>query len=336
MKSEIRNLKSESSPKLAVGKLAEFLRVSGSGFRVLALFWLLTAPAFSAATNTPPAKPERPPETPREFFNAGTRMLKTGKLREAEAFLQSAVASQDERVQPKALYNLGEVRFAQGEELKKTADGQQTAHRGRQAAARAAAAGQAADAALASNDVERMVQAYRQGRGARKDLRAATKAVRAALEVYGNVLLKWQRAAGDFNSAAELNPGDKDAAGNADIVNRRIAWLIDQIREMQQALAAMQQANKQLGEKMNQLKGRIPAPDAPPGGGGDEEEEEEETPDGLRPEMHEAAGRTGEEMKMSPEEAGQMLNGLKRDGDRRLPMGQEEQGKPRDPNRPNW
>lgn len=292
---------------------------------------------IAPSTNAPAAKPEPTPETPREFFNAGTRMLTTGKLREAEAFLLSAVASQDERVQPQALYNLGEVRFAQGiEQSKKAADGKQTAGRGRQAAAQAEIAGHTADDALASNDVERMVQAYRQGRGARKDLRAATKAVRAAMEVYGNVLLKWQRAAGDFQSAAELNPADKAAPKNADIVNRQIAKLIDQIRELQQALAAMQQANKQLGEKLNQLKGRIPAPDAPPGGGGEEEEDDEDDPGGMRPEMQEGPGKSGEEKIMSVEEAGQMLNGLRRDGDKRLPMGPGEEGKPRDPKRPNW
>ena len=180
-----------------------------------------------------------------------------------------------------------------------------------------------------------MVAAYQRGRGAKKELKAATKAVKAAMEVCGNTLLKWQRAAGDFQSAAELNPADKDAAKNADVVNRHIARLIDQIREMQQAMAQMQQAGKQLGEKMEQLKGRIPAPDAPPGGKGEEEEEEEEA-GGMRPEMQESPGKTGEERNMSPEEAGQLLNGLKRDADRKLPMNQGEEGKPRDPKRPNW
>jgi len=292
-------------------------------------------PAVISPTNAPVARPELVPESPRDFFNAGTRMLKGGKLREAEAFLQSAVASQDERLQPKALYNLGEVRFLQGvEELKKMAEGGQAA-RGQRAADQANAASRGADAAMASGDVERMVAAYQRGRGAKKELKAATKAVKAAMEVCGNTLLKWQRAAGDFQSAAELNPADKEAAQNADIVNRHIARLIDMIREMQQAMAAMQQAGKQLGDKMSQLKGQIPAPDAPPGGFGDEEDEEDE-PGGLRPEMTEAPGKTGEEMKMSPEEAGKLLNGLRRDGDKRLPMGMNEEGKPRDPKRPNW
>ena len=59
------------------------------------------------------ATPEpAPPATPREFYNAGTRQLRDGKLREAEASLESALASQDPNsLQPPALYNLGLVRF---------------------------------------------------------------------------------------------------------------------------------------------------------------------------------------------------------------------------------
>src|ERR1700676_395218 len=61
--------------------------------------------------------------TPRQLYNDGTRQLRAGKLREAEALLQGAVASQDEKTQPPALYNLGHVRFQQGKEaLKDTPD----------------------------------------------------------------------------------------------------------------------------------------------------------------------------------------------------------------------
>ena len=163
----------------------------------------------------------------------------------------------------------------------------------------------------------------------------AIKAVRQALEVYAGVLTKWQRAAGDFKGAAELNPADPNAQRNAEIVNRHIARLIDQIRALQQALAAAAQAKQQLGEKMKQLRGQIPDPQAPPGAAGDEEEEEE-MPEGLQPGMQEGASKSGEEMRMSPEEAGQILNGFRLDDGRRLPMGQGVEGKPKDSKRPTW
>ena len=315
------------------------------GWLVFNFAFLIVHSAGAASTNSVPVKIEPSAETARDFFNAGTRQLQAGKLREAEAQLQAALLKQDEPVQPAALFNLGQVRNRQGEEeLKKARDGKQTAGRTRQAAAQAHAASNDGEAALASNDVTQMVEAYRRGRGARKDLKAATLAARKAMEVFGNVLLKWQRAAGDFQSAAELNPADQNAASNADIMNRRIAWLIDQIREMQQAMAAAAQAKQELGEKMKELKGKIPAPDAPPGGKGEGEEDDEgednpgdnDQPGGPMPEHEEGAGKTGEELKVSSDAAEQMLNGLRRDGDKRMPMGMGEEGKPKDPKRPNW
>ena len=63
-------------------------------------------------------------------FNAGTRRLGEGKLREAEAFFQSALTRQDEHFQPQTLHNLGHVRYEQGaEELKKSPDAKAASQR---------------------------------------------------------------------------------------------------------------------------------------------------------------------------------------------------------------
>jgi Tfp pilus assembly protein PilF len=86
-----------------------FFRVSAFGLRTSPL--LLPFIAMSILGATPDSAP---PATPREFYNAGARQLHAGKLREAEASLESALASQDQRLQPPALYNLGLVRFRQG------------------------------------------------------------------------------------------------------------------------------------------------------------------------------------------------------------------------------
>src|SRR6266487_3005623 len=59
------------------------------------------------------------PVSPQQLYNRGTEKFREGKLREAEAALQTAVVSQNEKVQIPALYNLGHVRFQEGvEELK--------------------------------------------------------------------------------------------------------------------------------------------------------------------------------------------------------------------------
>src|SRR5215471_7840125 len=101
-------------------------------------------------------------------------------------------------------------------------------------------------------------RALRHGRGVRKELSAILKAIKAAMEAHAGVLLKWQRAAGDFKGAAELNPSDTNALHNAEIVNRHIVRLIDEMQEMQQAAGDAAEKKGQLGEKLKQMRGLMP------------------------------------------------------------------------------
>ena len=139
-------------------------------------------------------------------------MLNNRKFDDAERLFQSALATQDEGIQPKTLYNLGQVRFAQGlEMLKKGPDAQKVTAQGNQALAAGEQALAHGESALADNELSRMIAAYVQGRGARRELREAEKAVQAAMEAYGKTLTRWQRAADDFKGAAELDPSDTNA-----------------------------------------------------------------------------------------------------------------------------
>ncbi|MDD5141631.1 MAG: hypothetical protein PHY43_15390 [Verrucomicrobiales bacterium] len=279
-------------------------------------------------------------ETARELYNAGTEKLRAEKLSNAETLLESSLSKQEERVQPAALFNLGHVRFAQGnEELKKSPSSATTARRSQTAADAGADAIQKAANALAGNDVQQMVEAYFAGRGVRKEMRAATAAVQRAMEAHGKTLLKWRRALDDFKSAAELNPADTNAMQNAEIVEQAIARLVDSIREMQQSAAGLGGKQSRLGELLKQLKGRIPAPNAPPGTAG---EEDDDGDGGDRPLPESLSGfqepdntSGGLELKISPEKAGELLNGLQPD-DKLLPMGQGETGKPKDRSRRIW
>ena len=222
----------------------------------LLIFFISVCPAAYGATNAA-AIPEvsvPPPVVggnPRELYNAGTEKLRAGKLSDAETLLESSLSKQDERVQPAALFNLGHVRFAQGnEELKKTPAAAATTKRSRAVAEVGAGAIQKAAVALAGNDVQQMVEAYFAGRGVRKEMRAASAAVQRAMEAHGKTLLKWRRALSDFKSAAELNPADTNAVRNAEIVEQAIARLVDSMREMQQSAAS-------LGGKQSQLNGLL-------------------------------------------------------------------------------
>jgi len=336
MKSEIQDSNAETSE---CGRLGICNWVISHLSFVISVFLPLDLSAAAsnsvAQTNARAVVPEKAPVTARDFFNAGTRRLGDGKLREAEASLQAALAKQDERVQPASLYNLGHVRFAQGlEELKKSLAAGPTAARARTANERAGQAIQVAADALGGKDVQKMVAAYLNGRGARKELRAAGTAVRKALELHGAALRKWERSLGDFQSAADLNPGDTNAQHNVEVVERAIAKLVDSIREMQQAAMGMEQRNQQLGEQLKKLRGQIPAPLMPPGAAG--EDEEEGRPWQPKEGEQEGPSKEGEEMTLSPEEAGWLLEGFRLDGERRLPMGQGEEAQPKDRRGRDW
>ena len=296
-----------------------------------------THATHATLTNT---VPEKMPENTREFFNAGTRRLSEGKLRESEAFFQTALTRQDERFQPRTLHNLGHVRYAQGaEELKKSPDADAAARRGERALDRGDAALHGGFDAMAGNDLNKLIRAYLNGRGARKELREAGDQVRRAMESHGAALLKWQRALGDFKSALELNPNDADAKRNIAIIEEAIAKLIDKLKKMGQLAQMMGQAKKDLGEMMKQMRGKIPAPDAPPGDSGeDDDDDDEEKPNGPREGQKEGKGREGEkqERQLSPQEAGWLLDAFKLGGNKQLPMGQGEEKKPKDRKGKDW
>jgi len=290
----------------------------------------------SSTTNSAAHSETVAPSTPREFFNAGTEKLQAGKLREAEALLQSALSSQIARLQPPALYNLGWVRYGQGaEELKKTPPAGQTAGAARNVAQQADEAVRLADEALKANELDQLLAAYIRGRGQRKQLKAATEAVRRALDTHGVALRKWERSWGDFKSVIELKNSDADAQHNAEVMDRNIAKLIDSLRELQQAAAMLGNKSQQLGQKMKQLKGKIPASQMPPGAAGDDDEDED-NPFGPKQGEKEGPSKNGEEMKLTAEQAGWLLEGFKLDSERKLPMGQGQAGQPRDKSKPTW
>jgi tetratricopeptide (TPR) repeat protein len=278
------------------------------------------------------------PVTARDFYNAGTKLFAAKKFADAEQMFQSALAAQDERVQPMALYNLGHTRFDDGAELlKKGPDAQKVSAQGNAALAAGQNALRSGESALAQNDLEKMVAAYLEGRGVRHQLRDAEKAVQAAMESYGKTLSKWQRAADDFKSAAEMNPADTNATRNAEIVERGIAKLVDSLRQMQAMLGAMGKQRQDLGKMMGKLKGQIPAPDAPPGAAGDDDDEDAVQPDSLAGQKENGA-REGDQMQvpLSSEQAGQILDGLSLDGRRRLSMSDKQGSPSKDRKGRNW
>lgn len=291
----------------------------------------------NAAAHVPPPPA---PKTAQGLYNAGTEQIGAGKFKEAEALLQAALGRQDEAVQSRAIYNLGVVRFEEGrEELKKSPESQPTKQRGERAALAADEAIQTAEAALASNDIQKMVAAYMRGRGTRKELKAAYGAVHQALEQYAKTLEKWRRSLGDFHSTTELNPADTNAFHNSEVVERSIAQLVDSVRQTQSLGMKCAGNCSKLGDALSQLKGKIPKDQMPPGAAGDKDEDEEGTPQ-LEDLLGQKEGGPKEGQKMetslSPEEAASLLDGFKLGGEHRLPMGDKEQAKPLDRKLRDW
>ncbi|MEI8291133.1 MAG: hypothetical protein WCH99_16830 [Verrucomicrobiota bacterium] len=276
------------------------------------------------------------PKSAREFFNAGTRALGGKHFPAAEKWLASALATQDEKIQPRALYNLGQVWFEDGlDALKKGPSATAAVERGKTAAALAGRMLSSGQTALTENDLKKMIAAYQAGQGLRKELTAAREAVWKAMEVYGGTLRKWRLAADDFRSAAELNPADTNAQRNAEIVGQHIAKLVDSLREMQEMAGQLAGRRQQLKNMLSELKGRIPKENAPPGAEGDEADE----PDmGSMQGQMEPPPKDGSEMEtgVSPEMAGQLLDSLAPSGTRRLPMADQKTSQSKEKKSRTW
>jgi Ca-activated chloride channel family protein len=292
---------------------------------------LYTDTALSAATNDPPE-----PRNPREFYNAGTRQLNNTNLNQAESLLQTAVASNDPRVQPIALFNLGHTRFRQGvEALKEIANGQ-VEKRTQVASQSIGDVLVSGHNALDSNNMDAIIAAYRRGRGVRKELKSLTQAVKKALDTHSSVLLRWQRASGDFKSAFELDPSDTASKTNADLVDSNIAQLIDMLQREQNASMALKSGSEKLKRMMADLKKRLPEDSEEGKDDGGDEEEENEKPKEPKKGDQEAPGQEGKEKNMDREEAMRLIESLKLDANRKLPMGMEQTGTPKDNNGRNW
>jgi hypothetical protein len=307
--------------------------------------WLAVGICLAMTTLTvagAPVDSDPTPASARQLYNEGTLKFREGKLREAESSLQSAVASQSDTVQSAALYNLGHVRFRAGlEELKAGPDGKSAEAQGNQAYATGGGAIRAADEALAGEDLNTMIAAYQRGRGARKEIKAATEAVKRALASHGSVLAKWQRAAGDFKSTLELQPADTDAKINADVVDRRIAKLVDEQQSMMKSQSKLGKQRDELKEKMKALKGKLPMDMGEKMKGGDDEDEDEDDskpPKEPKPGMKEGPSKDGKEKEkvLTPEEAGRLLGMLRLDGNRKLSMGMSDTATPKNRKGRDW
>ncbi|MEQ1860917.1 MAG: hypothetical protein ABMA13_13360 [Chthoniobacteraceae bacterium] len=275
--------------------------------------------------------------SPREAYNQGVEALKKGYLREAESWLLRSTAAQRESLQPPALYDLGHVRFGQGQELLKGESPRQPlVDNADNANDDGVDATMRANRALKKDQLNDILEAYLSGRPIRKQLRLAHEDVQRALDLYGAVLVRWRRSVGDFRSSDELKASE-DSTFNARVVERHIEELLKHVKQLEQQKEQLGQTRGELKQKMAELKGRIPDELKQPGDG-DEDEDEDEEPNQPKPEsgFQDRGQKEGEKRGITPEIAQQILEALGLRGDRKLPIGGDEPTKPRDKKGKDW
>jgi hypothetical protein len=315
------------------------LRVGPAGKAPLVLLLWLTLPGVAALKLSAAVTDTAVPATARELYNDGTQKFQQGKLPDAEAALQSAVASQDEKVQVPALYNLGHVRFQQGvKQLKDGPNAKATQSTGQRTSQDTTGALQDANEALAGSDLQAIVAAYLHGRGTRKELKAAIEAVKKAMESNAAVLTKWERSSGDFKSADELRPPDRDAQANAEVVDRCIAKLVDIQQMMAQMMAGLCKQRDELKGAMKKLKEKMPGDPGKmfKGGEDDDDEDEDKPPPEPKAGEREGPNKNGAEREMTMDEAEELLGMLRLDANHKLPVGVTDTAVPKDRKHRDW
>jgi hypothetical protein len=291
-----------------------FLPATGRAGAVVALAWGGFAGALAEAREL----------TPREIYNQGAQSLEKGYLREAEGHLLRAAGSNVESLQPPALYDLGHVRFKLGQELLKGEQPRQPMlERAENAHDDAQDAIREADRALQDDNLNHIIGAYNAGRGVRKPLRLAGEETMRALDLYGAVMVRWKRSAGDFRSTVELRAGDHDAQFNADVVQRHIDELQKQMQELADKKDQLGKTRAELKKKLAELRKKIPDGMMQPGQGEPDDDDDDEPKDPQKPDsgFKDELGREGDQRGITPEVAQQILEALGLRGDRKLPLG---------------
>jgi len=196
---------------------------------------------------------------PRELYNEGVMRLAKGELRDAEMSLRRAAGGDADTVQPLALYNLGHVRFRQGEEtLKGEGNRQQLLDSSAAAVAVAEEAIRNSGRALEGDMLQEIIAAYMDARAARKDLRFSRDETSRMMGLIGSALERWRRSVGDFHSALELDAANGDAKINAAVVERKIAELLKFKKQLEQQSEQVAQEREKIKDMMKKMRGKIP------------------------------------------------------------------------------
>ena len=258
----------------------------------------------------------------RELYNEGVSRLGKGELRDAEMALRKAAGADVETVQPLALYNLGHVRFRQGEEtLKGEGNRQQLLDSSAVAVAVAEEAIRSGGKALESDAVQEIIAAYMEARAARKELRFSRDETSRTMGLIGSALERWRRSVGDFHSALELDAANADAKVNAAVVERKIEELLKFKKQMEEKSGQVAEEREKIKEMMKKMRGKIPKEMQRES---DEEEDDDDEEEKKDPQVGEKQQqRIGSDREVSPDMARWLKETMKR---RTMSLGTKQEG----------
>ena len=258
----------------------------------------------------------------RELYNEGVSRLGNGELRDAEMVLRKAAGADVEAVQPLALYNLGHVRFRQGEEtLKGEGSRQQLLDSSAAACTVAEEAIRNGGRALESEELQTIISAYMDARAARKELRFSRDETSRTMGLIGSTLERWRRSVGDFHSAVELDASNGDAKINAEIVERKIAALLKFKKQLEQQGEQVAGEREKIKEMMKKMRGKIPK-EMQRESDEEEDDDDDEKKDEPKP-GEKQQQRIGSDREVSPDMARWLKETMKR---RTMSLGTKQEG----------
>ncbi len=278
--------------------------------RPLAILMLAASPALAVTHGA------------REFYNEGVTRLGKGELRDAEMALRKAAGADVESVQPLALYNLGHVRFRQGEEMLKGEGNRQQLLDSSVAAMNVAEeAIRSGGHALESDELKAIIAAYMDARAAQKDLRISRDETSRTLGLIGSALERWRRSAGDFHSALELDATNTDAKTNAEVVEQKIEELLKFKKQIEQQSEQVSEEREKVKDMKKKLRGKIPKDMQRES---DDEEDDDDDEEKKEPQIGEKQKqRLGSDREVSPDMARWLKETMKR---RTMSLGTQQEG----------
>ena len=258
----------------------------------------------------------------RELYNEGVTRLAKGELRDAEMVLRKAAGADAEIVQPLALYNLGHVRFRQGEEtMKGEGNRQQLIDSSAAAVNVAEEAIRSGARALEGDALQEIISAYMNARSAQKELRFSRDETSRTLGLIGSALERWRRSVGDFHSALELDAANADAKANAEFVERKIEELLKFKKQVEQQSEQVGEEREKVKDIKKKLRGKIPKEMQRESDDEENDEDEEENKDPQIGQKQQQ--RIGSDREVSPDMARWLKETMKR---RTMSLGTNQDG----------